>query len=105
MELLRNYAPELDRSFLERIAKAFGDLRKLSDEGSINYPYSTREAVNIVKHLRSFPSDSLSQAIDNVFDFDVYNSELRQTVGETLKKYDLSPSEGVLLKSRGGNER
>ena len=63
-----------------------------------------QRAVNIVKHLRSFPSDSLSQAIDNVFDFDVYNSELRQTVGETLKKYDLSPSEGVLLRSRGGND-
>jgi hypothetical protein len=46
----------------------------------------------------------LSEAIDNVFDFDVYNSELRQTVKETLKKYNLQPSEGVLLRERGSSE-
>lgn len=52
MELLKNYGPDIDPAYLERIAKAFGDLRKMADDGTINYPYSTREAVNIVKHLR-----------------------------------------------------
>ena len=27
----------------------------MADEGSINYPYSTREVVNIVKHLQVRP--------------------------------------------------
>lgn len=104
MELLKQYGPEIDTSYLERIAKAFGDLRKMADDGTINYPYSTREAVNIIKHLRTFPNDSLSEAIDNVFDFDVYNAELRQTVKDTLKKYNLSPTDGVLLRNRTGSE-
>jgi len=52
MELLKKYGPDIDHSYLERIAKAFGDLRKMADEGVINYPYSTREAVNIIKHMR-----------------------------------------------------
>ena len=28
----------------------------MADEGSINYPYSTREVVNIVKHLQVRPT-------------------------------------------------
>jgi len=52
MELLKQYGPDIDPAYLERIAKAFGDLRTLADEGTINYPYSTREAVNIIKHMR-----------------------------------------------------
>jgi len=104
VELLKKYGPEIPIDYLQRIAKAFGDLRALADEGTISYPYSTREAVNIVKHLQTYPNDSLAEAIDNVFDFDVYNSELRQTVNKTLKKYKLEPSEGVLLRRRVTDE-
>lgn len=52
MELLKQYGPDVDPVALEKIAHAFGDLRLMADEGTINYPYSTREAVNIVKHLQ-----------------------------------------------------
>ena len=31
--------------------QAFSELRSMADEGQIHYPYSTREVVNIVKHL------------------------------------------------------
>ena len=31
--------------------KTFAELRGMADEGQIQYPYSTREVVNIVKHL------------------------------------------------------
>ena len=34
------------------ILQAFSELRAMADEGSITYPYSTREVVNIVKHLQ-----------------------------------------------------
>jgi hypothetical protein len=104
VELLKKYGPEIPPEYLERIAKAFGDLRSQADEGTISYPYSTREAVNIVKHLQRYRNDSLSEAIDNVFDFDVYNMELRQTVTKTLRKYKLEPSEGVLLRRRMSDE-
>ena len=52
VQLLKEYAPSIDEDYLHRIARAFGDLRRLADEGTISYPYSTREAVNIVKHLQ-----------------------------------------------------
>ena len=32
--------------------QAFSELRAMADQGSITYPYSTREVVNIVKHLQ-----------------------------------------------------
>jgi hypothetical protein len=34
-----------------RLVKTFAELRSMADEGQIQYPYSTREVVNIVKHL------------------------------------------------------
>ena len=104
MALLREYGPDIPSEYLERIAKAFGDLRTLADEGTISYPYSTREAVNIVKHLQKYPNDTLSEAIDNVFDFDVYNNELRKTVRKALKKYKLEPTDGILLRQRYTDE-
>jgi hypothetical protein len=35
-----------------RLVKTFAELRSMADEGQIQYPYSTREVVNIVKHLQ-----------------------------------------------------
>ena len=63
----------------------------MADEGSINYPYSTREVVNIVKHLQvrpktycfvnpfpqRFPDDGLGTVVRNVFDFDGYSKEVK----------------------------
>lgn len=50
--LLRKYAPDISEDLLLKLTAAFGDLRKLVDEGLISYPYSTRELVNIVKHMQ-----------------------------------------------------
>jgi len=52
MFLLRKYAPDISEDLLLKLTAAFGDLRKLVDEGLISYPYSTRELVNIVKHMQ-----------------------------------------------------
>ena len=71
--------------------QAFSELRAMADEGSITYPYSTREVVNIVKHLQvklltysfvklfisqRFPDDGLGTVVRNVFDFDGYSKEV-----------------------------
>jgi hypothetical protein len=52
MFLLRKYAPNISEDLLLKLTAAFRDLRKLVDEGLISYPYSTRELVNIVKHMQ-----------------------------------------------------
>ena len=37
-----------------------------ADDGLIQYPYSTREVVNIVKHLERFPDEGLGAVVRDV---------------------------------------
>ena len=36
-----------------------------------------------------FPDEGLTSVVKNVFDFDSYNKELRETVVETLQKHGI----------------
>ena len=49
--MLKQYGPNVPEDTLKRLVAAFAELRHMSDDGTIAYPYSTREVVNIVKHL------------------------------------------------------
>jgi hypothetical protein len=89
--MLKMYAPNLSEATLSKLVSAFGQLRKLSDQGLISYPYSTREIVNIVKHLEKFPEDSLSNVLANVYDFDHFaeQSDLKNTFKEIMRKHGI----------------
>lgn len=89
--MLKMYAPNLSQATLSKLVSAFGQLRKLSDQGLISYPYSTREIVNIVKHLEKFPEDSLSNVLANVYDFDHFaeQSDLKSTFKEIMRKHGI----------------
>ena len=50
--MLRQYGPDVPEAILEKLVLAFGELRDMADQGLIAYPYSTREVVNMVKHLQ-----------------------------------------------------
>ena len=52
-------------------------MRSLVEDGQISYPYSTRELVNIVRHLQNYPKEGLSRIVQNVFDFDQYDKEIK----------------------------
>lgn len=52
IELLRSYGPDVSPKIIRKLVNIFGDLRTMADQGLLNYPYSTREVVNIVKHLQ-----------------------------------------------------
>jgi len=43
------------------------------EEGHLAYPYSSREAISIVKHLERFPDDPFEDALQNVFAFDQWS--------------------------------
>ena len=86
LAMLRKYAPHVPEDVLVKLTTAFNDLRRLVDEGLISYPYSTRELVNIVRHLEEFPREGLSRAVRNVFDFDQYERETKDLLIETLQK-------------------
>jgi hypothetical protein len=51
MAMLRQYGPHVTDDVLKKLILAFGELRDMADQGLINYPYSTREVVSMVKHL------------------------------------------------------
>lgn len=75
LAMLESYAPRTDKKILKQLCLCFADLRQLSDEGLLTYPYSTREAVHVARHLEAFPEDGLVEALHNVLDFDAHNAE------------------------------
>uniref|UniRef100_A0A8C6AAP9 von Willebrand factor A domain-containing protein 8 n=1 Tax=Marmota marmota marmota TaxID=9994 RepID=A0A8C6AAP9_MARMA len=89
LEMLKQYGPNVPEPILQKLVAAFGELRNLADQGIISYPYSTREVVNIVKHLQKFPTEGLSSVVRNVFDFDSYNKDMREILINTLHKYGI----------------
>lgn len=95
IELLKQYGPDVDVGVIKRLVGIFDDLRTMADQGFVNYPYSTREVVNIVKHLQKFPNSDLEDVLFNVFDFDRYSPEMVETLGEVLVKHGFS-SKNVL---------
>ena len=88
---IKRYGPSVAESVLERLVAAFGSLRQLSDQGLISYPYSTRELVNIVKHLEKYPDEPLASVLANVHDFDHFNeqNDLKQTFSEVMRKHGI----------------
>lgn len=88
--LLQQYGPSVPKTTLSTLVNAFGELRTMADEGLLNYPYSTREVVNIVKHLEKFPNESMSELVGNVLDFDKYSPEVLDQVTQVLLKHGLA---------------
>ncbi|KAJ6597514.1 AAA domain-containing protein [Mycena vulgaris] len=87
--LLGQLAPEIDEELILRLVGAFHDLRKGYDSGTLNYPYSLRELINLVKHMQAYPRDSLGDALRNVFDFDVYKPETIEQLAAILEHHGL----------------
>ncbi|XP_027851720.2 von Willebrand factor A domain-containing protein 8 [Aphis gossypii] len=88
-QLLKSYGPDVSPEVIDQVIAAFGDLRQLFDQNLVSYPYSTREAVNIIKHLQIYPQDSLLDAIRNVFDFDSFSKEAQEVITNVLNKHKL----------------
>ncbi|KAF9034673.1 hypothetical protein BDZ89DRAFT_1157933 [Hymenopellis radicata] len=87
--LLEQLAPELDPDLVLRLVGAFHDLRVGYENGSLGYPYSLRELINLVRHMQAYPSDSLGDALRNVFDFDIYKPETIDKLSEILEAHGL----------------
>jgi hypothetical protein len=86
IELLRSYAPNTARHDLSSLAESFAELRRLFEAGDISYPYSTREAVAVVKHLERFPDSGVAEALHNVIDIDSFDEDLYQKIRSIFKK-------------------
>ncbi|KAJ6624725.1 AAA domain-containing protein [Mycena sp. CBHHK59/15] len=87
--LLAQLAPEIDEDLILRLVGAFHDLRKGYESGTLNYPYSLRELINLVKHMQAYPRDSLGDALRNIFDFDIYKPETIEQLAAILNHHGL----------------
>lgn len=90
MELLQAFAPSVDTKLIGRIAETFAELRGLNDSGVLNYPFSAREAVAIVKHLQAYPQDGVEAAVEDILGFDGMNPQVRSVVAEVFRKRGFS---------------
>lgn len=109
-KLLSQLAPELDEDLILRLVGAFQDLRKGYETGVLSYPYSLRglnsinppclgidrdgksELINLVRHMRAYPTDSLGDALRNIFDFDIYKPEIIDQLAAILDHHGYDPS-------------
>ncbi|KAM3861847.1 von Willebrand factor A domain-containing protein 8 [Diretmus argenteus] len=89
LAMLKQYGPDVPDATLQKLVGAFGELRSMADQGTITYPYSTREVVNIVKHLQKFPDEGLANVVRNVFDFDSYNKDTQEVLIGALHKHGI----------------
>jgi len=80
LELLRHFGPDVPDKTLRQLVQAFSQLRFMADQGQLSYPYSTREVINVVKHMQRYPNDGLVPVVSNVFDFDAYSTEVKETI-------------------------
>lgn len=87
--LLQQYGPHVNKVLLNDLVHGFGELRSMSDIGQLSYPYSTREVVNIVKHMERYPNDDISDVIENVLHFDRYAPEVWDQVTSVLSRHNL----------------
>uniref|UniRef100_M4B1C1 VWFA domain-containing protein n=1 Tax=Hyaloperonospora arabidopsidis (strain Emoy2) TaxID=559515 RepID=M4B1C1_HYAAE len=93
LALLTAYAPNVPADILRQLCKAFAELRDLVENGTITYPYSTREAVAVAKHLQRFPTDEVGSVLANVFAFDAYDRAMLAQVSDVFVRH------GILLSS------
>ncbi|GAA5909649.1 hypothetical protein JCM8208_003837 [Rhodotorula glutinis] len=89
LRVLSQLAPELDVAMLKSLVSAFQDLRKEFDAGTLSYPFSLRELLALVRHLRRYPSEPLEQALRSIFDFDVSRPETLDALMTVLRRHKL----------------
>ena len=51
--------------------------------------YSTRELVNIVRHMTAYPGDSMEKVLANVLSFDSFDEKLLVKLKETFATHGL----------------
>ncbi|KAK4700971.1 von Willebrand factor A domain-containing protein 8, partial [Phenoliferia sp. Uapishka_3] len=102
--VLTQLAPDLDPDLLKSLVLAFGDLRKAFEAGTLPYPFSLRELLALVRHMKRFPEDELEQVLRNVFDFDINRLETIDALYDILRKHKLAVRRIGIDAARVGSE-
>lgn len=88
--LLKQYGPNVNDELLKNIVNAFSELRTMTENGQLLYPYSTREVINIVKHLEKYPFDNITTILSNVIDFEQYSYDTFDMIVNVFIKHNIN---------------
>lgn len=89
IDLLKSYGPSVDVDIVMKLANSFAQLRQLNEQGDLQYPFSVREAVSIIKHVEKYPQDSIAAAIESVIAFDSLLPRTRSRIAAVFQKHGL----------------
>jgi len=105
--ILKSYGDKVPPLLIDKIVNVWDDLRIAQQEGSMTYPFSIRESVNVIKHLNSFPDDGVEDAIENVLSFDRLDKALSKHLndifgGHGIELSNISSSQRLQQRAEGG---
>ena len=106
--LLSKYGPSVKKGVIHSLAAAFADLRSEVQAGRMQYPYSTREAVAVVKHLEQYSTDGVSTALEDVLSFDAFDNVARNQLANIFHRHGIPVRKNPLEydeEENGGVER
>jgi von Willebrand factor A domain-containing protein 8 len=87
--LLSSYGPTVKPGVVKALAAAFADLRREVTEGRMQYPYSTREAVAVIRHLEKYGEDGVSTSLEDVLSFDAFDGVARSQLAAIFKRHGI----------------
>jgi hypothetical protein len=99
LQLLKAYGPDVDHVVLDRLTRGFEELRELVEEGVLSYPFSTREAVSVVRHLNEFPDDGVVETLGNILALDAFHPQQYAAIAKVFQHNNIP----VPLSSGGGD--
>ncbi len=89
-QILLSYGPKVQKDIIDLIVQIWEDLRIAHTHGLLIYPFSIREAVNVVKHLNQYPDDGIQDAVENVIAFDRLDFTVTNQLKEIFGKHGVN---------------
>jgi len=105
--ILMSYGDSVHPRVIDKIVNVWEDLRVAHQNGTMTYPFSVRESVNVIKHLNAFPDDGIEDAVDNVIAFDRLDRGLSQHLDRVFGGHGiriLTEEHAVNKKKFGGSD-
>lgn len=96
---------QVDVAISSALADSFAELRRLNDAGAVAYPFSSREAVAAMRHIASFPTDSIAECLENILSFDAHDVHVRIRVAAVFASHGIVIARSPLAVSSNAPRR
>ncbi|CAE7033917.1 VWA8 [Symbiodinium natans] len=90
LQLARAVGPNVPDGLLRTLVALFADLRLALEDGRLQYPYSARELLAVIRHLERFHNEPLEEALSSVLAFDRFDASLREALRPILERRGVS---------------